>query len=387
MTPQSVAEQALGFAERPAGESGAIRPASDLLVVELVRAATLAPSPDNNQPWRFEFREGRLLVFADASRGLPSDTDGMFCLLALGAAVENICLAARAMGYAPTVKCLVEKPPLGAAAACPPVAEVTFQPSDAERDPLVDQLTLRCTCRRPFDVRAIGPEKLARLSAAAAEAGDVRVDWLLRREELDSVAQLVAAGDRIRFEYQPFHAELYRQLRFRRAEAEQTRDGLDLRTLELPPGGGLMLHLLRSWTFLSALNRLGFSRLLTLSAAKLVRCSGAIGALSVPECEGAAAMAHYLAAGRAFQRLWLTTHSEGLALHPLGSLPIFMRPSAQRAALPRHRRLAEKITREFAALVPETSQRVTTILFRIGHAKPPDVRSLRRSPEDVLEQF
>ena len=40
---------------------------------DLVRAAVLAPSPDNNQPWRFAAQANRLLVYLDPSRALPSD--------------------------------------------------------------------------------------------------------------------------------------------------------------------------------------------------------------------------------------------------------------------------------------------------------------------------
>ena len=368
------------------GESGACEPAAELPAAELVRAATLAPSPDNNQPWRFELRGGRLAVFADAARGLPSDAEGMFCLLALGAAVENICIAARALGHAPIVNCLATRPPLDAAAASEPVAEISFERREfePERDPLADQISQRCTCRRPFDRRTIEAEKLDRLAAAACQLGDVRVDWLSGREQLSAMARLVAAGDRIRFEHQPFHAELYRQLRFSRSAAERTQDGLDLRSLELPAGGGLVLRLLRSWPVLSGLNRLGFSRLLTLSSAKLVRRCGAVGAISAPEVEGAGRLANYLTAGRALERLWLTAGGEGLSLHPLGSLPIFMRPSSQRNALPRHRALCEQISQEFAALVQGSRGRATTILFRIGYSEPPRVRSLRRAVGDVL---
>src|SRR5487761_1227379 len=68
--------------------------------LELVRAATLAPSPDNTQPWRFRFDQGKLLVYEDPARRLPSDVCSMFAMLALGAAVENVAVEATRHGLA-----------------------------------------------------------------------------------------------------------------------------------------------------------------------------------------------------------------------------------------------------------------------------------------------
>src|SRR5262245_34126354 len=69
-------------------------PHSDLQ--HMVEAAVLAPSPDNNQPWAFQIRENsEILLYHDVSRALPSDVGYMFSLIALGAALENLCIAAR----------------------------------------------------------------------------------------------------------------------------------------------------------------------------------------------------------------------------------------------------------------------------------------------------
>ena len=57
---------------------------------ELIAAANAAPLADNNQPWKFEPTPNGLNVYWDVSRRLPSDVDGMFDLLSIGAAVENL---------------------------------------------------------------------------------------------------------------------------------------------------------------------------------------------------------------------------------------------------------------------------------------------------------
>ena len=65
----------------------------------LIEAAIAAPSADNNQPWKFKSGDNWIDVFWDLSKKLPSDVDGMFDLLALGAAIENIVVKLQSMGH------------------------------------------------------------------------------------------------------------------------------------------------------------------------------------------------------------------------------------------------------------------------------------------------
>ncbi|MFL6138729.1 MAG: Acg family FMN-binding oxidoreductase [Frankiaceae bacterium] len=68
-------------------------------VERMVRAATLAPSLHNSQPWWFLADDGRLEVHADRSRALPVvDPDGRWLLVSCGAATLNAVVAGRAAG-------------------------------------------------------------------------------------------------------------------------------------------------------------------------------------------------------------------------------------------------------------------------------------------------
>jgi hypothetical protein len=194
---------------------------------------------------------------------------------------------------------------------------------------------------------------------------------------------LIAASDRIRFQYEPFHNELVRQLRFSPAEAERTRDGLDLRTLELPPGAGLLLRFLRPWSRMRWVHRLGLGGLLTFPSALAVRHSGAIGILSVRE----ATSEQFLKGGRALERVWLAAQAQGLSFHPLGSLPIFFAHAKLldgRKLSPRHFSRVQELIGLFAAISPPTRDRVLLLLFRIGSSAAPRFRSLRRPVDEVF---
>ena len=361
-------------------QSALHRHAKRRLQEKLIEAAILAPTPDNNQPWCFAVRDERLLIFLDPARTLPSDVNSMFDLVGLGAAIENACIAARQAGYQPNVE-VVDCPAEVLKDPARPVASIAFTPG-GQPDPLHPYLATRCTCRRLYSTKPVPAESLAQLAAAAEQAGPVRIDWVTDRSQISELARLLATSDLIRFQYEPFHDELFRQLRFTTQEAEQTRDGLDLRTLELPPGVGWLLHKLQPWKRMRKVHQLGLGPLLTMPSALAVRRSGAVGLLSVIEAK----MEPFLKGGVAFERLWLTATSLNLALQPLGSLPIFLAHWQQlggsrlsSAHLARVQHLADRLR----TLLPDVREGVLQIMFRIGESHCPKCRSLRRRVEEV----
>ncbi|PWI20283.1 hypothetical protein DI272_03045 [Streptomyces sp. Act143] len=77
----------------------------DHAATHLVRAAVTAPSVHNTQPWLFTRREGELDLYADPSRRLRlTDPDGREQLISCGAALFNVRLAMRRLGFAPVLR-------------------------------------------------------------------------------------------------------------------------------------------------------------------------------------------------------------------------------------------------------------------------------------------
>lgn len=347
--------------------------------LELVGAAVLAPSPDNNQPWRFARGDDHLIIHSDPDRGLPSDVGSMYCWMALGSAAENVCIAARQRGWEATVEPL---PDVASAQPAEPSAIVRFQ-LGAAPDPLFPHLTRRCTSRRLFSRRDIASDTFQRLQSSLARFSEVGVKWLSQRRALRQMAWLVAGSDRVRFEYRPFHEEMFKQLRLTPAEAEETRDGLDARTLELPPGTTRLLQWLRPWERMQWVHWSGLGRLFTLpSVLAVVRCA-AVGILHITQ----RTPEQYLTSGRAFQRLWLAATAEQLSLHPLGSLPIFLAHLESEGPCqlrPDHQIRLRRLQERYLSLVPDIGEKRPVMLFRIGHGRPPAYRSLRRPVQSML---
>jgi FtsP/CotA-like multicopper oxidase with cupredoxin domain len=73
----------------------------------LLGYAVLAPSRHNTQPWMFEIEGDEVRVYVDAARALPAaDPDGRQLLMACGAALVNLRVAAHHFGHATSAEIL-----------------------------------------------------------------------------------------------------------------------------------------------------------------------------------------------------------------------------------------------------------------------------------------
>jgi hypothetical protein len=181
----------------------------------LLRYAVLAPSRHNAQPWLFEIEGPEARVYADVRRALhAADADGRELVLACGAALENLRLAARHAGFATTVE-------LVAARAGGLVGRLRLEeprPPDPAEEPLFDAISNRRTNRLAFEERPLPPGLVARLARTAADAGaSLRVVEATARV---AVAELVAEADHAQWENPRFRAEVAAWTRAPDAKAE-----------------------------------------------------------------------------------------------------------------------------------------------------------------------
>ena len=176
------------------------------LVDALLGAATAAPSELNTQPWRFAVRRDVIELRADPDRLLPvADPDGRGALIACGAALFNLRLAAKVAGREPVTQLLPDpgEPLLLATVRLAGPCQAT----PAERE-LHAAIALRHTNRAPFSGRPVPPGVLAELAdAAKAEGGILHV---LDHEEAARVLCLVRDAERAWLADPRYRAELAR---------------------------------------------------------------------------------------------------------------------------------------------------------------------------------
>ncbi len=190
-----------------------------------VRAAVLAPSGHNTQPWRFAVREPDVLVFADPSRRLPvADPDDRELTMSLGAAVMNLRAAAAHGGYGSAVTA-------GAGAEEAARVRLTAGGADAGLAALFPAVTARRTWRLAFagaDLPAAAWEALRGVNALGP-AQALIIDDEARRGAL---VALIEEGDHRRMSDKAFRTELASWMRPARSGAS---DGLAGDSLGLSP--------------------------------------------------------------------------------------------------------------------------------------------------------
>ncbi|MCP4603494.1 MAG: Rv1355c family protein [Proteobacteria bacterium] len=339
-----------------------------------------APSGGNCQPWRFEFRDGRLLCIHDIERSLSFlDYEHLATYLAFGAAVENMILTARSMEFEPSVRVF----PKAGDPSC--VCEMTFkhgaQPADSELE-LLEQVPLRVTNRKLGERVPLSDEDAHALyEAAQVSYGNLQL--LTKDDELDAIGKLLGEGERLRFLHKVMHQEMMSEVRWRPEEVEETRNGLDIATLELSPADVAGMRLVRSWGSMKFLSKLGGGRALEKPSQKAIRAASAVGLITAdgigPES--------YFKGGQAMQRVWLTAAARGFAFQPMTAITyLFARlehGGGDGLSKKEHTTLTE-LRRRYRELFKHKGNQAEAMLFRISRAEPPSARSLRRPVDDVL---
>lgn len=200
----------------------------------VVRAATLAPSVHNSQPWSFTKDDGGLDLYADAARRLPVlDPEGRLVHLSCGAALLHAQVAARALGFDAAPRLLPDHTDTGHLARLDLTAGA---PGTAEDHALADAIPRRHTHRDAFDQRAVPPELLAELRVAAEKHGAVLT--FVAGDDLIELEVLLAWADGVEEADPAYLAETAASLR-----TGPSPDGIPTAALAGDPERGSSLRL------------------------------------------------------------------------------------------------------------------------------------------------
>lgn len=153
------------------------------LIVDL---AAQAPSPRNLQPWRFRARDGGVELLVDPTRVTDEPEARRQAVIACGAALYNMRLAAGHLGIEPRVTLL---PDPGAPDVLARLEAAAERPPSGHEDQLLAAVARRRTRRSPFE-RGFVPQPLVdRLASAVAAEGALLVSAPEgpRRAALDDV--------------------------------------------------------------------------------------------------------------------------------------------------------------------------------------------------------
>lgn len=359
-------------AELQRGDVGVQRARPDLET--LIRAATLAPSGDNTQPWRFavDAERGTIAFLIDETRDpSPMNAGQRMARIALGAALENALRTARRNNWETTPE-----------AGTPP-ALVVLHVHDSAGDPgeIEDVIRTRVTNRQLYDGRTLPAEQLERLRSQTPVLNDVATHWIAGTERIAALAKLIGRADALMLGDPSMRRAFLGNVRFDQPAAAAVEEGLSLASLELSFSDRIMLRMLPCLPN-GLLTALGARRAFAAKARKLVR--SASGLCMIVAADGSEAADRIV--GRAMQRAWLALTAEGLAAQPMMSLLVLENVSDN--GLPAHlaaigaERLAA-LRRELRECVAEIGKGRPAFLLRFGFAPQPAGRTGRLSVESV----
>lgn len=275
----------------------------------ILAVAKWTPSPHNTQPWKVRVTsEHRADLYFDPARTLPDEDvtlDFLHC--AMGMFVECVEIAAANRGF----ELGIQFENLAPHASLIPFASLTLSPFDAARGDYSDeQITQRRTSRLPSLPEALPDEIVERFRRIAEPFGQ-RVEIV---EDTGLVEQIVGEDIEALFHdlnHAPYRNEIATWYRKTTAYAEQQRDGLDYRCMNMrgiDMWASVNLHSLLRMPILRSLFRWHYRK-------KLGHVQQ-IAVLSGPYWAPKASMR----AGRFFMKLWLEMSVHGLYPHPFGNL-------------------------------------------------------------------
>lgn len=344
---------------------------------KLVEAACMAPSFANRQPWKWASCDNRLfLFFNQAHPDSLMDGGGTGALASLGAALENVVLAAGASGLEARVHLLPVDTEKNLIAAIDFKKKKTNGPEGSAAF-----IAVRHTNRKAGSGKPIAPGILQELMPQAGSSREGTLSLVTDAEKISLLAHASGVAERICLLHPELNKEYFSGLKV--APVQPVLAGMDIKTLELPVlaetaykvvADARVANLLYSWE-----KGIAYEKMTT----ALVNTSSALGLITAAGSD----YSHIVNAGRLVQKTWLAATKNNLAFQPI-CLPLYLLRQLDN----RHRDVIfppkiiselEYIRKQFLEVFPGMDTGQGVFLFRLSDAGAPATRSLRKPLNEV----
>ena len=350
---------------------------------QLVESANLAPSGGNVQPWIWIFdKKGVLHLFHDQARSHSLlDFLGTGSLIAFGAALENLRLAAAKIGLEIEIIDQINDFEEDCIASIRFISKST-EPIRVPFAELVEGIGIRCTNRRNEKKQNLTPDQVSEFVTIATKSG-FELEMLEHESELEKLSEILGGMDRMRLFHEQGLKDFIHEVRWSDKEAKETKDGIDIATLELSGTERAAMGLLKDPRTVSFFRKflMGFG--LTKISKQTLTSSSAVFLLSGKGSNPKT----YLSAGEAIQRIWINANLHGLSFQPVtASLFIFNKilKDKNHGFTREEERIIQELKGSFNTLFNKNQKMEEFFMFRINMAEEPSMRSYRRDVSESL---
>ena len=355
----------------------------DKEVKALVEYAIMAPSGGNVQPWKWLYKNNKLMLFNDVHRSSSIlNHNNAASLLSFGAASENLIIKAHKMGY----EVELDKFPLGVGNQL--ISTFCFTKNkmgtsqEHTNDDLYDEIPKRCT-NRVLNKRAVlKPESLDYLNEVIATVEGASLKVFSEEADIEALKDILAEVDKLFMTNKKGHSHFIKEIRWTKKEVVETRDGIDINTIDLTPAERAGLLISKNWNVTKHLKKWKLGSEFGKLSKKAVDASAALGMVTMPKSD----RVDYFDGGRAVQKLWLACTKEGIAFQPM-SISTFLFAKVAEDSSEDIEDIIDDLKVLYRKLIQICRVEKTekdVFFFRMGIAKEPKVKALRRDVKDVL---
>jgi hypothetical protein len=289
--------------------------------------------------------------------------------VAHGALIENILISAPHYGYAVTVGLFPDVRDADL------VAYLDFTEREAYDDPLYHAIPLRATNHHPFQEGPLRREVERAIVSSVEGVPSVRLALLTSREDREAVGRIASRVEVVILEDESITESFFSGMVWTTREEKTKKSGFFVKSLEFNPIQMGVFRLASNPHIMRVFRKIGIPQFIAHQDARLYATGSVAGGILVPDDSKES----YLMAGRALERVWLTATAEGLAFQPLvGTCFVAYKSEVGKVVLPDAR--ARDMHRAFTETkrLLRTEAEIPVLLFRIGVAPAPSVRSSRR---------
>lgn len=336
----------------------------------LVRAAILAASPHNTQPWLFKVASSSIELYVDTARNTGAlDPFLREQHIGLGCTLENLMLAAGANGYQATPTLMPGELTRTTPAPQPQlVARVELTAGTPQQSSLYDSIPRRHTNRNPYDPnKPLPADFVERMRAVTSDEPDVKMFLFTDEKERKKIASMISQANDVLYADPAVEQGSEEWIRFRWKSVQKYRDGLTVDAFGLPQGQAAIAKMVPTSVlrrqFASAKN-LYLNLLLTAPLFGLIAVRGRY---DQEQC---------LRAGRIWQRAHLLATVRGVAARPANEMVEMVDHEGSTGQEARHATL-------LAGLTGDTTWQ-PTFMFYMGYGVRPGLASPRRPVEMVV---